>query len=176
MNIHRNESRDKIRVDFRDAKERVKELGRRRHELSMGENLQSRKVDDGSSEKNVTTRGIKGEFAVGCLLGESLRIAGTPDDGHDFKVNGVTIDVKARGETNGHFGLYTKNPEEFKADVGILVWLLQSGWEALVVGWIDRGYFMENYEITSDTFKGERAALRWQHFRPFWRLEEDALS
>jgi hypothetical protein len=118
------------------------------------------------SDLDVHRMGLAAEYAVSKWLHIPVDISITErgDAGSDLRLaDGRTVQVKYRNRRGGDFALYSTNPAEFKADLGVLCWPAQEGIE--IVGTITRERFLQVAHTVNYGY-GARLAARAEDFVP----------
>lgn len=93
-------------------------------------------------------------------------------DGHsgDLHFNGKAIEVKCRERVGWDFALYSTNPSEFGADLGVLVYRLSESAMG-IAGFISRADFLKR-ATTKNYGYGPRLAVGPDELRPIGELVE----
>jgi hypothetical protein len=115
-------------------------------------NVQSKRFDPSKSDLQIHLEGMRAEFAAARLLGASLNwellTGGDKNKGDLTLSDGRTASVKFRKKRGWDFALQSANPDEFKEDIGILVYPSDKHFRALdIFGWISREDFIKNSKI-----------------------------
>lgn len=131
----------------------------------------SKKLLAGRSEAETHLMGLCAEYVVAsyCRVLPDVRSILSGDKGMpDLYVNGYSIEVKCRAREGYDFALMSAHPEDFKADVGVLVYRL-SDTHYRIWGAMSRARFLQVATV-QDYGHGPRLAAD-----PKWFLDIDKL-
>jgi hypothetical protein len=134
-----------------------------RHDAKEEKGVQSRRFYSKRDDRATHVVGVRGELAAARVLriplDETFFWAG--DEGWDLKLGETTIDVKTR--VGKHRDLAFKSMDEFKAKMGLLVWVESVSMysPAWVIGFMNRSEF-ELVHRTEEWLPGRSA-----HFVPW---------
>lgn len=138
----------------------AKKIAENRNDKKEG--VKSRRINQNISDYAIHFYGAIGEVAFAELIGLNVDSKFNPnggDEGYDFDVNGLKIDVKYSRDPRG--SLLFKNKAGFKADVAVFTRSLVRTETAAVqvVGWTTKDYFFRNCEEV-DLGRGKTLLIR----------------
>lgn len=130
----------------------------------------SKIFDPSKSDLQIHLEGMRAEFAAAKLLGASLNwellIGGDNNRGDLTLSDGRSVSVKFRKKRGWDFALYSANPDEFKEDIGVLVYPSETHYRALdVFGWISRDEFLKVSKVRDYKY-GNRLVVGPSQMRP----------
>lgn len=138
----------------------------------------SKRIAWNKDDTTIHFEGILGEYAVHKLFW--LPFDPDPLPGGDQKIDmtlptGETVQVKYRSQRGWDFLLPTDKPEDFVADIGILVYPANDDKlndDVEIVGWVGRDTFIEQATTVNYINKpnGKRLALSQDKFLPITDL------
>lgn len=143
-------------------------------------NARSRRFSYRKSDLQIHLEGVTGEYVVSkslCLPYDPRPLPGGDKGQPDLVLpSGRTVQIKYREKKGWDFALNGVNPEDFKADLGVLVYPDDLGAE--VVGWITREDFERGARIENYLGKpgGERLACGPDAFRQYEELLVEEFS
>ena len=157
----------------------AEDLGIRKKAEERQLNKEARQVtskifDPSKSDLQIHLEGMRAEFAAAKLLGASLNwellIGGDNNRGDLTLSDGRSVSVKFRKKRGWDFALYSANPDEFKEDIGVLVYPSDTHYRALdVFGWITREDFLKNSTVRNYKY-GDRLIVGPTLMSPILRL------
>lgn len=133
----------------------------------------SKRFDDTQSDLDLHIIGMMAEraFCIACDLTTEAQTDASlhGDDGIDVRLkNGKGIEIKYRGERGRDFAINTASIDDFKAEIGVLMWPGQRARSFEIVGWITRDRFAEIAEVVH--LRGDRLLVPWQRLSSPHRL------
>lgn len=146
-------------IDFTHSElRRMKEIANYRNFTHEMLKVRTLKLKSTTSDFATHYIGTFGEYAVAKYLNLPLpkeKFCHYGDEGWDAILsNGWTVEVKTRTRQGWDFAFYKGKIKQFKADIGILVWMVKERnqpiatvRQAEIVGWITRGHFKEICEV-----------------------------
>jgi hypothetical protein len=111
-------------------------------------NVVSKRFDPSKSDYQIHLEGMRAEFAAAKVLDANLNwellVGGDNNNGDLSLKDGRTVSVKFRKREGWDFALQSENPNEFKEDIGVLVYPSNTHFRALnVCRWISREEFQQ---------------------------------
>lgn len=135
--------------------------------------VQSKKILSNRSEYDTHLIGMCAEFVVAKyfqILPALQSLLGGDGNCSDITINGYTCQIKCRPTLGYDFALLSASPEEFRADCGVLVYMVD---ERLyrIQGVISRARFNQ-VAVVKDYGYGPRLVAEWQYFSPIGVLAQ----
>lgn len=132
--------------------------------------VSSKRFDPSKSDLQIHLEGMRAEFAASQILESSLNwellIGGDKNRGDLTLSDGRSVSVKFRKKRGWDFALQSANPNEFKEDLGVLVYPSDTHSRALdVFGWITRDEFLKVSKIRDYKY-GNRLVVGPSQMRP----------
>lgn len=135
-----------IRIEItEDMRVRAREIAHLRNDAKVAAGIKTEKWGD-KTPFQIHYEGALAELAVEKWLGTACdeSFSWTGDDGYDMVLPfGWTIEVKYRDGQYSDFGLKSRDPDGFKADIGILVWPSNRENVLEIVGWTTKIHFIK---------------------------------
>ena len=140
----------------------VERIARGRNDRKEQVDVKSKKVDVTKGELGAHLMGLRGEYAVGKLLGlpldEDCWLHG--DNGVDLEVAGYTFSVRTRGANGWDYALMCTDTSEFNTDFGVLAWAPDRTPNIVTIaGWTTRDHFVHNKKLVEYISGKKRWAL-----------------
>lgn len=161
-----------------DVEIREKATARQRNK----ENYQvaSKRFDPNKSDLQIHLEGMRAEFATARLLGAKLHwellVGGDQNNGDITLPDGRTVSVKFRKKKGWDFALQSKNLQEFKEDIGILVYPHDNHFRGLdICRWITREDFVRFCEVKNYGY-GDRLVVGPSFMSPIEDLVSEIRS